>query len=118
MNEWLEEVKRSLADALKIAERGEMPLQNLYMLAPMLYSETNNTRNEALIQEMIGANDEQVTRDWSHDEKSKFQHKFHFVSSYLFCFVVAGKIDEMKYDKIMEFVCSEMDLFTSQYTGE
>jgi len=118
MDEWLKEAKVSLADALEKAERGEIPLQNLYMLAPILYSEKFNTRNAALLQEMVGANDEQVAQDWSHDERSKFQYEFHYVSSYLFCFVVAGKIDEMKYDQIMEFVCNEMDLFTSEYTSE
>ena len=118
MNEWLKEAKVSLADALEKAVRGEIPLQNLYMLAPILYSEKFNTRNEALLQEMVEANDEQVAEDCSHDKKSKFQYKFHYISSYLFCFVVAGKIDEMKYDQIMEFVCSKMDLFTSEYASE
>ena len=32
-------------------------------------------------------------------------------SSYLFCFVVAGKIDEFKYDEIMEHVNQKIDLF-------
>ena len=71
--------------------------------------------NDALFQEMIGANEEQVSYNWSVDEKSKFQYKFHYVSSYLYCFVVAGKIDEMKYDKIMNFVTSNMELFTETY---
>ncbi len=115
MNKWLKEAETTLADALVKAEAGEIPLQNLYMLAPILYSEKFNSRNEELIQEMIDANDEQVARDWSSDEKSKDQYKFHYVSSYLYCFVVAGKIDESKYDQIMEYVCGEMDLFTDGY---
>lgn len=28
--------------------------------------------------------------------------KFHFVASYRFCFFVAGKIDEFKYDRSMD----------------
>lgn len=39
----------------------------------------------------------------------------HYVSSYLFCFVIAGKIEESKYDEIMEYVTSKMDLFTDDY---
>jgi hypothetical protein len=67
---------------------------------------------------MDAANEEQVERDWSYDENSKRQYKYHFVSSYLFGFVVAGKITEMKYDRIMEQVCNKLDLFTKDYTGE
>jgi hypothetical protein len=118
VNNWLKAASTSLLDALKKAEEGDIPLQNLYMLAPILYSEENNTNNETLIQEMIEANDQQVATDWSLDENSKNQYKFHYVSSYLYCYVVAGKIDEMKYDRIMEHVCGEMELFTDDYTGE
>ena len=117
MNNWLEIATSSLADALEKTEGEDIPLQNLYMLAPILYSEKQNTKNEALIQAMIEVNDQQVTSDWSLDENSKKQYKFHYVSSFLYCYVVAGKIDIMKYDRIMEYVCSEMDLFTDDYTG-
>lgn len=117
MDNWLEIATSSLADALEKTEGGDVPLQNLYMLAPILYSEKQNTKNEALIKEMIEANDQQVAADWSLDENSKNQYKFHFVSSYLYCYVVAEKIDEMKYDRIMEYVCSEMDLFSDDYDG-
>jgi hypothetical protein len=115
VNKWLEEVKESLADALDKAERGDIPQQNIYMLAPIFYSEKHNIKNEALIQEMINANDEQVASDWALDKKSKFQYKFHYVSSYLYCFVVAGKIDELKYDQIMDYVNGELDLFAEDY---
>ena len=63
---------------------------------------------------MANETDERVKRDWSVDEESKQHYKFHFVSSYLFCFVVADKIDEFKYDNIMEFVNHEMDLFEDE----
>lgn len=115
MKKWLKEAEESLSFALNAAKDGNVPLQNLYMLAPIIYSERQKTQNEALIQEMIRANDKQVKTDWSFDEKSKEQYKFHYVSSYLFCFVVAGKIDEFKYDEIMEYVNSGMDLFTDDY---
>ena len=113
MNKWLIESEESLSKALKIASDGSIPLYNLYMLAPIIYSERQKTNNEALLQKMIKANDKQVSSDWSHDEESKSHYKFHFVSSYLFCFVVAGKIDEFKYDDIMEYVNENMDLFSN-----
>ena len=118
MEEWLKEAEEALSIALDASKNGNIPLQNLYMLAPIIYSERQKTNNEALIQEMIDANDQQVAEDWSHDEKSKDQYKFHYASSYLFCFVVAGKIDEFKYDEVMKYVNSEMDLFTCDYGVE
>ena len=118
MHYWLNESEESLAKVLSVQKDGSIPLQNLYMLAPIIYSERQKTNDRVLLQEMIDANDEQVKTDWSYDEKSKDQYKFHFVSSYLFCFVVAGKIDEFKYDRIMEYVNSEMSLFTDGYGVE
>ena len=118
MKKWLADTEESLSIALTAAKDGGIPLQRLYMLAPMIYSERHKTKNEALIREMIEANDRQVKIDWSYDEKSKDQFIFHYVSSYLYCFVVAGKIDEFKYDEIMEYVNEEMDLFSDDYTGE
>ena len=115
MNKYLNEVKQSLADACEKAQDGSMPIYNLYMIAPILYMDKHNSTNEQLLQEMIDANDEQVTRDWSLDDKSKEAYKFHYVSSYLYCFVIAGKFDEFKYDQIMEYVCTRMNLFTNDY---
>lgn len=118
MNKWLQEAKLLLADVLEKAEDGAIPPQNLYMLAPILYSEKSNAGNEELIEEMIEVNDEQVARDWALDENKKYQYRFYYISSYLYCFVVTGIIDEMKYDKIMEYVCSEIDLFTDDYGSD
>ena len=118
MKEWLEETSSSLEKALKMIESREVPKQNLFMLAPIIYSQNRHMNNDALFQEMCDANEEQVEYEWSVDEKSKEQYKFHFVSSYLNCNVVAGKIDEMKYDRIMDVVCSELNLFTEDYGFE
>lgn len=118
MKQWLKEVESSLSEALEAAKIGEIPSQNLYMIAPLIYAKRKNMNNEALIQEMVDENEEQVKRDWACDEASKRQYKFHYVSSYLFCFVIARKIDENKYDEIMEYVTSKMDLFTDDYGAE
>lgn len=115
MKKWLKETEESLYEAVAASKNGAIPLQNLYMLAPIIYSERQKTKNELLIQEMIEANDQQVAKEWALDEQSKDQYKFHFVSSYLFCFVISGRIDEFKYDEIMEYVNSQIDLFTDDY---
>ncbi|WP_036182628.1 hypothetical protein [Marinobacterium lacunae] len=111
MKEWLREVEESLIEALEVTKSDSVPLHNMYMLAPIIYSRRKRTNNASLIQEMIDANDDQVTSEWSLDEKSKDQYKFHYVSSYIYCFVIAGKIDEFKYDQIMECINERMDLF-------
>ena len=118
MKKWLEESEASLAEAIEAARIGEIPAQNLYMIAPLIYSKRNHMNNDALVQQMVDENEEQVQRDWACDERSKDQFKFHYVASYLFCFVVAGKIEESKYHEIMEYVTSKMDLFTDDYGFE
>lgn len=117
MKNWLKESEESLAEAIKATEDGSIPLYNMYMLAPIIYSKRNKTDDSSLIQEMIEANDEQVKGEWEVDVKSKEQYKFHFVSSYLYCFVVASKIDKFKYDKVMEYVAEKIDLFEDDYNG-
>jgi len=115
MEKWLKEVEASLIESNEAARVGEIPAQNLYMIAPLIYSKRNQMNNDALVQQMVDENEEQVQRDWACDERSKDQYKFHYVASYLFCFVVAGKIEERKYDEIMEYVTRKMDLFTEDY---
>lgn len=111
MKEWLEETTASLQQALDIVASGEVPQKNMFMLAPVIYSKNQHMNNDSLFQEMCDANEAQVKYEMSVDEESVEQYKFHYVSSYLYCFVVAGKIDEMKYDRIMDYICSEVDLF-------
>jgi len=111
MNKWLTESQEALSKALSIASGSTVPLYNIYMLAPIIYAERQKTNDDVLFYNMAHETDERVRSDWEVDEESKQHYKFHFVSSYLFCFVVAGKFDEFKYDEIMELVNHEMDLF-------
>ena len=115
MKEWLEETEESLLKAIDESKKENMPEQDLYKIAPVIFFEKHNLEDESLFNEMCDANEAQVLEDWSHDEKSKKQFKFHYVSSYLYCYVVASKIDEFKYDKIMEYVTGKMELFTDDY---
>lgn len=118
MNKWLQDARDSLAEAEAVCERGEVPLENMYMLAPIIYSERNNTRNESLLSQISEETDEMVQSDWACDPQSREQYRFHFVSSYLFGYVVHGKIPELKYDEIMAYVTNRMDLFTDDYNPE
>lgn len=112
MKEWLERVKVSLDLAEKaIDSAGDIPRENMYMLAPHFYSQVNHMNNAALLDEMSRVNQAQYEQDCAHDEKSRYRYRFHYVSSFLYCYVVAGKIDEAKYDRIMDYVNDRLDLF-------
>ena len=115
MEKWFKEAESSLSEAIECKKTGNVPSINLYKLAPIIYSKRQNMNNDSLFQEMCDENEEQVQRDWACDEASKDQYKFHYVSSYMFCFVVAGKMEEKKYDAIMEYLSNKMDLFTDDY---
>ncbi len=62
---------------------------------------------------MCDVNDQQIEQDCSFDPDSIKRYKFNYVSSYLYCYVIAGKIDEFKYDSVMDYVTSHMDLFSN-----
>ena len=116
MREWLERAQKSLSMAQDAIDSGsDIPKENMYKLAPLFYSQINHMNNEQLLDEMSEANEAQFREDCSHDENSKYQYKFHYVSSYLYCYVVAGKLDELKYDRVMDYVNSQLDLFQSDY---
>ena len=53
MKEWLKETEESLKAAIFATKKGEVILQNMYMLAPLIYSERQKTKNESLLKEMI-----------------------------------------------------------------
>lgn len=118
MEKWLNEVSDSLAEAIERAEGENTPLQEIYTLAPLLYAEKYKMEDSSVLNEMLAEVKAQVAQDYSHDERSKDQYKFHYVSSYLYCFVVEERLEESEYDQIMEYVCINMDLFTDDYTGE
>ncbi|AZQ85038.1 hypothetical protein EKO29_14245 [Colwellia sp. Arc7-635] len=112
MKKWLIESEESLSKAMEALKGGGIPKENLYKLAPLYYSEKRKTNNESLIQEMCDVNDQQIEQDCSFDPDSIKRYKFNYVSSYLYCYVVAGKMDDFKHDNIMEYVNSHMDLFS------
>lgn len=116
MKEWQEIVRKSLSMAIQAVENGSsIPKENMYMLAPIIYSQVNHMSNDQLLNEMSEANENQFKEDCSHDENSKFQYKFHYVSAYLHCYVVAGKIDEMQYDRLMDYINDKFNLFKEGY---
>jgi len=45
MDKWLKEAEESLSEALNASKARAIPLHNLYMLAPIIYSERKKTKN-------------------------------------------------------------------------
>lgn len=115
MKKWLDEVSTSLDEAIKTAEREDIPLQSLYRLAPALFALKHGIQDEELIQQMLDEADARVTEDASYDERSWDQYRFHYVSSYLFCYVVIEELKELEYDRIFEYVNERMNLFSDDY---
>ncbi|WP_444930276.1 hypothetical protein ACJJIF_21430 [Microbulbifer sp. SSSA002] len=107
MKEWLERVEKVLSMALQAVEGDDrISRENMYTFAPAFYSQVNHVNNEQLLAEMSQFN----------DEKPKFQYKYHFVSAYLYCYVVAGKIDEFECDEIMDYLSWSLDLSEGGYS--
>ncbi len=117
MKEWLKRVEQSLARAQAAVENG-VPAEKMYMLAVEFYSQEKHMNNDQLFREMAGRNEENFKNDCRADPQSKYQFKFHYVASYLNCYLTAGKIDEMKYDRIMDYVCDRLDVFSDDYEYE
>ncbi|MCK6263963.1 hypothetical protein KP803_11845 [Vibrio sp. ZSDE26] len=111
MEKWLIEANEALDEALSAISFGEISKENMYQLASVLYAKRNQMSNDALFEMMNNEIDEQVETDWSFDSNSKKQYRFHFVSSYLLCYVIAGKIDEFFYDEVMDYVNENLGLF-------
>ncbi|MDH5544989.1 MAG: hypothetical protein OEZ43_05315 [Gammaproteobacteria bacterium] len=111
MKHWLEASEEALKRALEIAREKSFSLEDIYLLAPLLYAERYDLNDVSLLQKMGELNQEQYETDVSLDEESRGYYKFHLVSSFLYCYVVHEKIDEFKYDEVMEYVNANMDLF-------
>lgn len=111
MDKWVKESCEALEIAEKMANESALIREELYKLASVIYSKYHNVKDESILKKMDEENERQYQRDISVDDESSKEYKFHFVSSFLYCYVVDGKIDERKYDNVMEFVNDEMDLF-------
>ena len=112
MKKWLIESEKSLSKAIEAIKDGSIPKENLYKLAPLFYSEKQNTKNESLFQEMCDVNDQKIEQDGFFDTDLIKRYKFNYVFSYLNCYVVAGKMDDLKYNSVLDYVTSNMDLFS------
>lgn len=101
MEKWLTEVNEVVREALDLVSSGEIKQVNMYRLAPRLYSNRHGPMSHSMLTSMAHEVDEQVKMDWYSDTQSKQHFQFHFVSAYMLCFLVAGKLTEQEYNYVM-----------------
>lgn len=111
MGKWLTEINEVMEDALDLVSSGELKHVSMYKLAPRLYVNRYKVRSDLMLKKILDEVDEQIKTEWYSDPSSKQQFKFHFVSAYLLCFLVAGKVTSKEYDQVMNYLNKEMDLF-------
>ncbi|MCS0024037.1 hypothetical protein [Vibrio antiquarius] len=111
MEKWLTEVNEVMKEALDLVSNGELNQVNMYKLAPRLYSNRYGTISDLMLIRMFHEVEEQVKMDWYSDTQSKQHFRFHFVSAYILCFLVAGKLTQQEYDHVMSYINKEMTLF-------
>ncbi|MDV5061854.1 hypothetical protein [Vibrio diabolicus] len=111
MDKWLTELNEVMEEALDLVSSGELKHVSMYKLAPRLYVNRYNVRSDLMLKRILDEVDEQIKTEWYSDPSSKQQFKFHFVSAYLLCFLVDGKVTSKEYDQVMNYLNKEMDLF-------
>ncbi|ANQ21063.1 hypothetical protein BA893_05060 [Vibrio natriegens] len=111
MDKWLTELNEVMEEALDLVSSGELKHVSMYKLAPRLYVNRYNVRSDLMLKRILDEVDEQIKTEWYSDPSSKQQFKFHFVSAYLLCFLVDGKVTCKEYDQVMNYLNKEMDLF-------
>lgn len=111
MEKWLTEINEVMREAADLISSGEFSQVNMYKLAPRLYSNRYGDINDLMLIKMAHEVDEQVKMDWYSDSQSKQHFRFHFVSAYIPCFLVAGKLTQQEYNYVMNYINKEMDLF-------
>jgi len=112
--EWLAEVKEAYEAALNEFERGELDVlekEALYLVAPLFAAKNCEIEDEEIIDEMCEHTQENAEQDFSIDEDSTGEFKFHFVIAYIHSHVPVGLVSEMEADRIMEYVNDHWKLF-------
>ena len=108
---WLKEVKLAYLKAEKAHLKADGDLLEIYKLAPKFVAKNRGITSEGTINEMIEYSKADVAHGKRVDPGSERNYLFHFVASYIDGHHVAGLVDEMECDKIMEYVNYEWNLF-------
>lgn len=115
---WKIEVEESLGLAEKRAKREGLDIKYMYTYAVDYIVRNRGIDDEDLILEIKEDIEQRVKEDWEVDRNSQLNHKFYFVSSYLFGHVPAGLLEEKAGDRIMDYLNENMELFHPDYDFE
>ena len=111
---WLKEVKSAYAKAEKIAQRENIELGKIYLLAGRLVAKNRSLKSESVIKAITDWIEADVAYGESVDPGSKNRYLFHFASAYVHGHHVAGLLGEMECDRILEYINGEWDLFPGE----
>ena len=107
---WLKEVKIAYAKAEKIAQRENIELGKIYLLAGRIVAKNRSIKSEDVIQAITDWIEEDVAHGERVDPGSKDRYLFHFVSAYVHGHHVAGLLGEMECDRILEYINEEWNI--------
>ena len=116
-NEWLLEVRDAYETAQQVTLGRADDLLDIYKLAPDIAVKNRNVEDSDLVEYLIEMAVEAAQTDAKLDAESRGRYKFHFVYSYLFAHVNAEWLDEMEADRIMDFLCDNLNLFNNDTTA-
>tara|TARA_R110001592_G_scaffold87091_1_gene257152 strand:- start:63 stop:524 length:462 start_codon:yes stop_codon:yes gene_type:complete len=111
---WLKECEKAYLAAVKKTVEGKVSPGQLYKLAPELVADARKINDGSIIREMEDYVEELYQSDTKLDPASKQRQKFHFVSGYVHSHVIAGLIEEMSADRILDYINDNTNLFPEE----
>jgi len=108
---WLKEVKLAYSKAETIAVRESIQKNEMYRIAPILVAENRGIDSQEVVDQMVQYSAQDVAQGERVDPGSENNHLFHFVSAYIHSHHVAGLMDEMQCDRVLEYINCEWELF-------
>jgi hypothetical protein len=111
--DWAKESQGAYKEACRQLQEGTSPIEEKYeifRLAPILAAHNRNisgTDRGIAMLSVIG----DIERDFETDDEAKGRYLFNFVFAYIHSHAYAELLEEMKADRIMDYIVDNYDLF-------
>ena len=109
---WLKEVQLAYGKATRELARRNITISEIYTLAPEYVAKNRGIKDAKKIQDILDWIIANVAQEKELEPDAKGTHRFHFVSAYIIGHQIAGLLDEMACDRIIDYINSEWDLFS------
>jgi len=113
--DWLREIKEALASAEIRAVNDSIEIQFLYRYTPQMVADKRGITDTKTIDHIHKEVEKDIKQQWSLDDRFVGDYKFYFVSSYIFCHVLAELIEDIPSDRVMDYVNKNIDLFDQSF---